>query len=127
MAEINDRLKILFEKLKENGVKQNDIAKRINISHSVISRYKSGLMPSNQTITNLCRCYHVNETWMRTGEGEMFTPVSRLDNLDEFIGEILSDENDFRRRFISALARMTPEEWALLERKIKEISGENTE
>lgn len=127
MAEINDRLKILFETLKESGVKQNDIAKKLNISHTVISRYKSRLMPSKQTITNLCRCYHVNETWIRTGEGKMFATVARQDDLNEFIGEILSEENDFRRRFISALARMTPQEWELLERKIKEISGENTE
>jgi len=40
------------------------------------------------------------------------------------MGSLLSGEPDFRQRFISVLARMTPEEWALLEKKVTEIAEE---
>nr|DAV13872.1 MAG TPA: hypothetical protein [Caudoviricetes sp.] len=40
------------------------------------------------------------------------------------MGDILKGEPDFRRRLIAVLARMTPVEWEMLERKMNEIANE---
>ena len=54
----------------------------------------------------------------------MFTQMSRTDEISAFVGSILKGEPDFRQKFISVLARMTPDEWKLLEKKVLELSEE---
>lgn len=71
--------------------------------------------PSDRTIADICREFNVNETWLRTGEGEMFVKLSRSEEISAFMGDILSGEEDFRARLIAALARLTPEQWQQLE------------
>ena len=54
----------------------------------------------------------------------MLIPRSRTDDISAFVGDILRGEPDFRQKFISVLARMTTDEWKILEKKITEISEE---
>jgi transcriptional regulator with XRE-family HTH domain len=68
---MNKRIKILREKLKIN---QKHFAMRLGLTPSNLSSFehkKSNL--SNQTIALICHEFNVNETWLRTGEGEMFS------------------------------------------------------
>lgn len=58
----------------------------------------------------------MNETWLRTGEGEMFVQLSSSEELSAFFGDLLADEPDFRFRLISALSRLDPAEWETLEK-----------
>lgn len=52
----------------------------------------------------------------------MFVSVLPTDEVAAFMGDILKDDDDFRLRFISVLAKMTPEEWELLKAKVLEIA-----
>ena len=80
MQTINERINIF---LKETGTKKVELARRLNISTASVSNFCSGKTnPSNQTIALICKEFNVNETWLRTGEGEMFQPASS-DILDE--------------------------------------------
>ena len=72
----------------------------------------------------MVREFHVNEEWLKTGEGEMFSPVLSRDDVAAFMGDIMKAEDNFRLRFISALAKLTPEEWKILKNKVLEIAGE---
>ena len=54
----------------------------------------------------------------------MFIQKNRSDEISEFIGEIMSGEPDFRQRFIAVLARMSKDEWKMLEQKVLELSTE---
>ena len=80
--------------------------------------------PSAAVISLICKEFNVSETWLRTGEGEMFIPQTRDEEIAAFMGDILQDKPDFRQKFISVLARMTPEEWAILEKKVLELADE---
>ena len=66
---INDRIKELRESL---GLTQEKFAERLGIKRSTIAAYETGRNePVDSVIALICREYDINETWLRTGEGEM--------------------------------------------------------
>ena len=108
------------------NLSQDAFGKRIGLSGAAISRLESGdrnMTESN--IISICREFNVSESWLRFGEGDMFKKVSRANEISQFLGDILKEESDFKQRFIAALSSMTPDEWALLERKMREIMGDD--
>ena len=69
--------------------------------------------------------FGVSESWLRTGNGEMFSPLNRDVQLAEFFGDVLRGETpDFRHRFLLALSRLGPDEWVLLEKIITTMTEE---
>lgn len=115
----------IYQIIVAKGMNKTEFARKLNVSQAYVSQLCSGTKtPSDRTISDICREFDVNEHWLRTGEGEMFIQKSRGDEIAAFMGDILRGEPDFRQRFISVMARMTPDEWALLERKISELSEE---
>lgn len=122
MSDINQRISMV---VSSSGLSKTAFAERLNVSQQYISKLTKEGTPSERTILDICAKFNVDETWLRTGQGEMFRPVSRDEEIMEFMGDVMSGTpSDFRRRFISVLARMTPEEWAILEAKIKELAAE---
>ena len=90
------------------GLSMEKFGSRIGIGKASISLLESGKNnPSIQTIALICREFGVNETWLRTGEGEMFeqTRASVLDRL--------STEYDLsreQRSVIEAFLDLDPQE-----------------
>lgn len=110
---------------KSVGLTQQKFAEQIGLKRNTIGNYEINLItPSDRTITDICREFDVNEIWLRTGEGEMFMPKSRTDEISAFVGDILKGEPDFRQKFIAVLARMTADEWQILEKKVLELAEE---
>lgn len=99
------------------GGNKSEFARRINVTPAYISKLGKDPkgMPSDRTIADICREFGVNEIWLRTGEGEMFQKRSRDEELAAFFGDVLSGEPDFRRRLISALSRLSTQQWEVLE------------
>ncbi len=111
--------------INKKGITKTAFAEKLNLSQPYVSQLCSGMKsPSDRTILDICREFNVSEQWLRTGEGEMYIPRDDGDEISAFIGDILTGEPDFRRRFISVLSRMTPDEWRILEKKIVELSEE---
>lgn len=60
---------------KNVGLNQEQFAKRLGLSRSFVNQVETGKKNiSDRTISDICREFHVNEIWLRTGEGEMFAP-----------------------------------------------------
>ena len=119
---INQRMKAVR---KHFSMTQEEFATHLGISYAAVSMVERGINGvSEQNIRAMVRDFHVNENWLRTGEGPMFTGVLATDEVAAFMGDILSDDDDFRRRFISLLAKLTPEEWESLKQKVLELAGE---
>lgn len=77
----NERVK---EIRKAKGMTLEQFGSMIGIQKSAISKIERGENAvSDQTRLSICRAFNVNETWLRTGEGEMFlaAPTSELDAL----------------------------------------------
>lgn len=122
MEKMNERIVELIDALH---IKKADFAERIRVSQAYVSQMCSGVrMPSDRTISDICREFNVNELWLRTGEGNMLRERSRNDELAAFFGDLLKSEPDFRHRLISVLSRLSVEEWELLEKKARELAEE---
>jgi transcriptional regulator with XRE-family HTH domain len=78
---MNKRLKELRKTLKLN---QSDFAAKIGIAQSGYSQIETGENAlTEQNIKLICFIYGVNDSWLRTGEGEMFSRMSKPENDDE--------------------------------------------
>lgn len=123
---MNTRIKILR---KELGLNQTEFGAKIGVKQGSIAGYENGSRtPLDTVINSICREFNVSETWLRTGEGDMFIHLSRDEEIAAFIGDVLSGEReDFRRRFISVLARLDVSDWKLLEKIANELANDTEE
>ena len=112
--------------VKVKAKNKSEFARSIKVTPAYISKLSKNpeSVPSDRTIYDICREFNVNETWLRTGEGEMFVQVSRDEEITSFLGDVLADKPNFRKKLISVMARMTVEEWEMLERKVTELIKE---
>lgn len=118
----NDRIK---EVRRAKNLTLEKFGERVGVQKSAISKIEHGENAvSDQIRLAVCREFDVNEHWLRTGEGEMFIQKTRSDEIAAFVGDVLRDDSDFRQKFISVLARMTADEWKLLEKKVLELADE---
>lgn len=115
---MNERLKKLRKSL---DLTQQEFADKIGIARGNIGAYEVGKnAPSDAVISLICKTDfsrgRVNENWLRTGEGDMFMELSRDEQIEEFIGNLLQGEEDsFKRRLISGLAALDENGWKVLE------------
>lgn len=103
---------------------QQAFADQLGLKQNTIATYEiEKTTPSDRTLTDICRVFHINEAWLRTGEGEMLqapAPRTEGEELAAFLGEVVG-EDSFRSRLISALSRLSDEDWAVLERLARDL------
>lgn len=122
---MGERIKQLRQAL---GMTQQEFADHLHIKRGAVANYEVGRNASDTVIAMICREFNVSETWLRTGEGEMFLQRSTEDEIAAFMGDVLKDEEpNFRRQFIAALARMDDSGWAVLEKFINDFNDKKRE
>ena len=111
---MNERLKKLR---KELDMTQQEFAEGIGIKRNTIATYESGRNePIDAVISLICTKYNVNENWLRTGEGDMFVNLSYSDEIAQFVGQLMTEEDDsFKKRLVSGLAALDETGWKVLE------------
>lgn len=83
---------------------------------------KGDRTPSDRTIADIAREFGVSLAWLEDGEGEMYVKRSANEELGLLVANIMSDADDsFRKRFITLLAALPPEDWGKIERFIDEL------
>ena len=114
---MNQRLKKLRKSL---DLTQQKFADRIGVKRNTVGQWECGINPlTDQTISSICREFNVNENWLRTGKGEMFIKQTRDEQIASFVGSIQSSEDDsFKKRFISMLSSLGESEWEVLEKMV---------
>jgi transcriptional regulator with XRE-family HTH domain len=117
---IGERVK---ELRKQVNLTQQAFADRLNLKRNTVGSYEVNVVePSDRTISDICREFNVNETWLWTGEGEMFNQITQSEKLAAFLADITSNEEDsFKRQFVEVLADLEPEDWKFLERMARKL------
>lgn len=112
---MNERIKKVRKSL---GLTQDEFGRRLGVTRGAITNIEyNKVEPKPLFVELLCREFNVNETWLRTGEGEMFVTHTRDEAIAAFVGRVLASENDsFQKRLISVLAGLKEDEWELLEK-----------
>lgn len=122
---MKDRIK---ELRKAAGLNQTDFGKRVGVSLSAVQKWESGEnVVSDSVVLLLCREFGVNETWLRTGAGDMRRAKSREAELGELIRSRLLDRPDsFQAALVTVLLRFDPSgpEFAALEKIARALAEE---
>lgn len=106
---MKDRLKKLRN---EERLTQQEFADKIGIQRGTYAKYEVGRNePIDAVIKLICSTFNVNEKWLRTGEGDMFSKISRDDEIQRLVDEMLKDDSaEIKRRLVAAILRLTPEQ-----------------
>lgn len=123
---LNTRIKELRKHLK---MTTEVFGERIGIVSSAVTNIEAGRRnPTNQLVLSICREFNVNETWLRTGEGEMFVQLSRDEQIAKFVGDVMrSSDGDFKRSVILALSEMPDECWDVWADFVRKVAEKQKE
>ena len=108
------------------GLTQVEFGRRIGVKQSAVTGYENGnRQPLDTVITSICREFGVNEEWLRTGEGPQFIEITRAEQIQQMVDDIMRDHPEaFRRRFVTALAGLDDKGWIALENFIDSITDQ---
>ena len=118
---MNERIKQVRLSAK---LSQTEFAEKILVSRSAVCKMESGEnSPSEQTVKLICQEFNVNGDWLRTGNGEMFVELSKDEQISAMLGEIQrSGDENFKYRLVSALCKLSENDWTALENLVDMIS-----
>lgn len=69
---------------KDAGLTQEEFGAKLKLSRIFVTQVENGSREfSDRTIADICRIFGVNESWLRTGEGEMHLPKTRVEEITE--------------------------------------------
>lgn len=104
---------------KELDLTQQKFAEQIGTTQNNIASYEIGRRePSAAAINNICKTFNVSETWLRTGEGEMFHPLSADDELSQVFSAIAASDDELIKRIIRAYWKLDDREKAAVKKLI---------
>lgn len=114
---IGERIEILR---KDLSMSRRVFGERLGVSESVIVNIEYDRLKrpdQKETLYKLiCKEFNVNEEWLRTGEGEMFLPLTKNQLITEFAADLVMEDNTFKKRLFEALAKLNESEWEVLEK-----------
>ena len=119
---INERIRYLRkEKLK---ITLDAFGKKVGVTKAAVSDIERGRNNvTEQMFNSICREFGVNEEWLRTGEGPQFVEITRAEQIQQMVDDIMHDHPEaFRRRFVTALSGLDEKGWIALENFIDSIS-----
>ena len=111
---------------KALNLTQQEFADKMGMQRATYSKYETGgNQPSTSAISLICRTYDVNEVWLRTGKGDMFTSRTREEEITAYMGRITGGKGtDVENAIIAVMARTSVEEWELIAKKALELVEE---
>ena len=113
------------EIVKQSKLTKTDFAKKLGISQPYLSQICAGQkIPSDRTISDLCREFGVDEIWLRTGEGEPFRQLTREEDIMRFAVQTVKGSDSFRKAFVAMMAKLDPEDWQNLARIYEKLAAE---
>lgn len=105
-----------------HGTTMTNFAKTLNISQSMVSKICSDkAIPSERTISDICRIYNINKDWLLHEIGEMVDKQSLLSEIAECFD---NDTSVSAREIMQAMADIPPAVWPLFAEYINTLVKE---
>ena len=122
METVGERIKSVRNML---NLTQQAFSERLGLKRNTIGSYEINAgVPSDRTISDICREFGVNEVWLRTGEGEPFQKETRQEQIMRFATQTVKGSDEFRKAFVSMLAKMDADDWKALEKLFDNLANE---
>lgn len=117
------KVKTRLKQLRKNlGMTQVEFAERIDLNRSGYANIELGHVNlTERNLKKICKEFNISESWLQTGEGEMFKSMEEDKELLNFVINILADKNEFVRKTFSTLARLDKSEWDMVEKIINSL------
>lgn len=114
---IGERIEILR---KDLSMSRRVFGEKLGVSESVIVNIEYDRLKRPDQKESLykliCKEFNVNEEWLRTGNGEMFVPLTRNQLITDFAADLIMEDNTFKKRLVEALAKLDESDWEVLEK-----------
>lgn len=104
--------------LRKNHLKltQQVFADKLGLSQNFVWQIEKGeRVPSDRTISDICRIFDIQEDWLRYGLEPMRAAKSREEEIADLVGSALSGSSDFKKAVIKMICSRTDEELKALE------------
>lgn len=99
------------------------MGQRLNLTAATLSSIETGKSAvTDRTRSAIVREFGVSETWLRTGEGEMFPPRTRQEELAKFFNRVEQVPDSFQARFVQALAELDETQWQLIADMVEKLA-----
>lgn len=120
---MNERIKKLRQSL---GLSQDEFGRRLGVTRGAVTNIElNKVEPKPLFVDLICREFNVSETWLRTGEGEMFQPKSRNEELFEFAAKVAEgDPGSIQSQLLAVMSRLTDEQWEVLAQVARDFAEE---
>lgn len=83
---MKDRIKQIREHAEEKKLTQSAFGERIGLTRDNVANIEGGRTePTEIVIKSILREFNINETWLRTGEGQMKPPATRDDEIADIV------------------------------------------
>lgn len=109
---------------KQAGLNQTDFGMSVGVKQSSITGYETGVrQPVDAVIKLICNEYHINEHWLRTGEGEMYLPKTKEEEIAELVKKLFEDPDPRKLKVVKWFVELDDDELKLLEGFAKALLG----
>jgi transcriptional regulator with XRE-family HTH domain len=120
MESINDRIIYIID--NECDGNKSAFARKINITPAYAAQiYKKERIPSERTISDICRIFDIQEDWLKYGLEPMRAARSREEEITELVGSALSGSSEFKKAVIRMICSRSDEELKTLEAALQAV------
>ena len=124
---MKDRIKYVRKTVA--NMNQTKFGEIIGVKQGTVAAYESGdRTPIDAVVVAICREFDINETWLRTGEGEMQREISDSEKILAWVTDVLMDKPDsFRRQLVEVLVVLSPEQLDMLNQVADKLIEKRTQ
>ena len=106
---------------KDSKLNQEDFGLRLNLTKNYISLIETGnRIPSDRTISDICREFNVNEDWLKNGTGDMYK--EKDGSFSELLVELEDSDDDFIKSLITVYMGLDEDSKSALRKIAKEMA-----
>ena len=107
---------------------QQEFAERAGLTRGFLGQVECGASGmSERTINYICKLFSISKKWIETGEGDMFISKKKEETIASLFADVLQGDDNFKTKIVSGLARLSEEDWIVLEKLCDKVIGEDTE